>query len=606
MTKRKPPEPEEAPPPTAEEMLGAVQKLAEEMEKANAELPNAGLGTVALKRAEAKGGVLWALRKELKWYGEGLRAEVSPPNVMARGNGRWSYNHGQALHIIQVQDDAPEQERMPTGTADEKERGIALCTAVLRHEAWHARLTDRSSDTLKLGIDHFGISPKMFNLFEDARIEQAARDEEGNDFGWLGCYRHPGETVEVENALAMFHWMTVCEGREKDIATAKSRWFGAETVKWRGHEWVSVDLIEEFVKAAQQASSTRHLWRLEREWLEAFGGHYVPPPEWPFPVPSDAVPGDGEGTQQGAGEESAESKAEAEAREKSGKGGEGKEKGTPGVGFGGTDIKPHAATQAEKTAYDGKGFEKVKLTEQVSSDLGLQPFVFSGSLGAVREIPLEQVQQESEVAARLRRMVRAIDASRASTATMGSKLHLANIISSSPDAFARYSGRKGKRKVCLVMDMSGSMQQCFDEHGRVFLSAMLRLHREGMLEVSAYLSGAGKCYKLPGETNSVTIQALTAQLGCETIDRTLEKARMDVMAADTVLVYTDGHLTDGDVNAGEWRSRGVDLIGVCTNDNSDYRGNLRTTMEQHFHKAIVENSPAELAGKILQYVLAHP
>ena len=118
---------------------------------------------------------------------------------------------------------------------------------------------------------------------------------------------------------------------------------------------------------------------------------------------------------------------------------------------------------------------------------------------------------------------------------------------------------------------------------------------------------------------------------------TLEDAKADVMAADTVLVYTDGALTDGDIDTAKWRSRGVDLIGVMTIggdaasqsslgrddtdasvaigtalQNSRVRGkNMQEALEQyqermnrHFHKALVAPSPRELAVRVTQYILA--
>jgi hypothetical protein len=149
------------------------------------------------------------------------------------------------------------------------------------------------------------------------------------------------------------------------------------------------------------------------------------------------------------------------------------------------------------------------------------------------------------------------------------------------------------------------MSALFARHGAQFLDALLILDRQGVLDCDIYLSGSHRCYKLPKNTTHDTVAELAAHGNVESIDATLKKAHADVVDADTVLIYTDGCLTDGNVKAGDWRSRGVDLIGVMTCVD-DHREHFRSKMEENFHKAIITDDGVTLASAICQYILTRP
>ena len=238
-----------------------------------------------------------------------------------------------------------------------------------------------------------------------------------------------------------------------------------------------------------------------------------------------------------------------------------------------------------------------------------------------------------KVAAIFRRMMGFTDASRTRTSTSGSHLHMPNVMTGDSAAFRRTITRKGRRKICIVMDMSGSMSTTFHRQGAAFIESMYILKREGLIDLTVWLSGGGQRFRLPDHASTACISELTADLGCESIMATLESAKHDVMEADTVLIYTDGALTDGDIDTKKWGSRGVNLIGVSslmygtdflnalysggkwasagietissinTNNKPGELRQLRERMNQHFHKSIVAESGIELATMIVQYVL---
>jgi hypothetical protein len=73
----------------------------------------------------------------------------------------------------------------------------------------------------------------------------------------------------------------------------------------------------------------------------------------------------------------------------------------------------------------------------------------------------------------------------------------------------------------------------------------------------------------------------------------------------SVLVYTDGYLTDGVVNAAQWRSHGVDLIGAAVGYGEYDATTKRKNLTKHFGRAIMAEDGEKLATKIVQYIAAN-
>ena len=165
---------------------------------------------------------------------------------------------------------------------------------------------------------------------------------------------------------------------------------------------------------------------------------------------------------------------------------------------------------------------------------------------------------------------------------------------------------RGNAKKAIDAEVTGSLTTLvLTPLTGAVLDALLILDRQGVLDCDIYLSGSHRCYKLPKSTTHDTVAELGAHGNVESIDATLKKAHADVVDADTVLIYTDGCLTDGNVKAGDWRSRGVDLIGVMTCADFE-REHFRRKMEEHFHKAIMTDDGVTLASAICQYILMRP
>lgn len=595
-------------------------------------------------------------------------AEASKVTGQARGDSNkrvvtafWN-PVGPAAHRISVLTDAFDHVKDDTEWA----KWVEL---VLRHEAWHARVSDPDVHFMEHTAHYYGISPAVVNVFEDARIEAEARWTEFEDFGYFSKTAHGPTPLShkaigaVNHPLDMFQYLSMCEGYYRHEQAAKANWNGEGLTTYRGRQYPTVALIHKFVVAAQQATSTRHLWSLMLAFIEAFpqfayrGG----PEECEQQAQQDGVAqnkglgkfapdrggrvvgagkaNDGQNTSEngkgndGKGDGEGEGEGEGNGQGKDGKNGEdGKKPG--GVGFGGRwdpkDTRPPELPP---------GFTPPQLnfkkaddpTTKVDDSAGIKPFLggnmesgrramqsktLSGQAmaAAMRQANTAEVDMThvDAVAGIIRRLVGFIDTSRVRTSVMGSRLHMPNIMTGQSDAFRHNVTRKGRRKVVVIMDMSGSMGTSFADHGAAFLGAMVKLDAQNVMDVTCILSGGGRNYKLPKGTTQDTIASLCAHHGCESVMATLNAHRQVVEAADTVLVYTDGQLTDGDINTALWRSRGVDLIGAMAIGGS-HRANgkevanayesYHKTMGKHFAKSLVANTGPELATLITQYIL---
>ena len=201
-----------------------------------------------------------------------------------------------------------------------------------------------------------------------------------------------------------------------------------------------------------------------------------------------------------------------------------------------------------------------------------------------------------------RRLVSVRDGDRQRVGTSGSRLHFRNAIAGRADAFRATLPRGGKRNVVLIMDMSGSMSLEYASDGAPFLEALHRLRRQGALHALLILSGGGYWAEVPHDLDPALLQYTSACHGSESIDQTLNENRQRLLDADTVLVYTDGRITDGRVKAAKWRALGVDLVG-CIAETSP---RVLADMQGQFSRVICAPDGRTLATNILDYITRRP
>lgn len=87
------------------------------------------------------------------------------------------------------------------------------------HELAHAKYTEKNMKKLNAKLKEKHVPFKLFNLFEDARIEEKWRNEAGRKFKWSDCERinkHPKSDEEL------FFQMIQTEGKERQLTSSYS------------------------------------------------------------------------------------------------------------------------------------------------------------------------------------------------------------------------------------------------------------------------------------------------------------------------------------------------------------------------------------------------
>lgn len=515
--------------------------------------------------ARKVGGQLENLQARTK---ETVKFEVRP--VGGTAAWRWETVRGRAHHLVTLDPDF-------TATCDRMPRPSrrTLCeygASLLRHEKWHGLVTDRDLDALAKRADGMGIPFTLLNVVEDMRIEYRARCDEGELFRWYLYNRGAvGRTEEPVLWLSMFV-MEESSGTQTVPFTrneyALPDWHGVERVKRvrggvEGPERNALDVLVEFCEEICTAPDTASLLPIIADLLATF------PTAKRDPKDIAGVPSRMTGT------------AYSDKR---------------------------SARTSDETRYDGKvgTVDPARLSPVERAAIGY--FMHVNDVRALNMSDeeyertactsrLADLSQSSAVAQRLATMLGTVDSPRMRTATSGSRVHVRGAMTGDAASFRVNDVRGGKRRVLAIFDQSGSMGGNWRRHGAAFASALLQLHQRGVLDVTVALTGGRRHAVLPSWFPPALVNRFACGLGCESVDATLTALREHVMRADTVLIYTDGHLTDGDVDAGHYRSLGVDLVGCAVGGTS-----IHDMLTTHFSRGITAESGAQLATRIVQYI----
>ena len=448
---------------------------------------------------------------------------------------------------------------------------LAYGTALLRHEKWHGLVTARDLDELAKEADKLGVPFPLLNLCEDLRIEHKARVAEGDCFMWCEYNLHPFRVASSRSeplAWLAAYIRAECSTHPNGTKLIDGYWNG-EPMTARVCSGVSEaskpteDVLRTFAEQFATAATTWDVLRLAKDWMDTFPTAKQNPQDVP-----------GMPSRYGAGY-------------------------TPsnkGTGSTGTPMD-----------YNGKPFDTVDPSKLPPVEQRRLEFFLDSSLDTLR-LPddefarraghkLPDMSQSRGIARRLAQMLGSVDSARVRTATSGSRVHVRGVMTGDPSSFRQAEQRGGKRRVVAVFDQSGSMQGDWRRHGAAFAAALLLLHRQGVLDVQLILTGGRSHCVVPPTLNPSLLGRFPCQMGCESVDATLGAHKAALQAADTVLIYTDGNLTDGDVDAGRWRSLGVDLVGCAVGNQHTHNSLVR-----HFSRGITADTGAQLATRIVQYI----
>lgn len=454
---------------------------------------------------------------------------------------------------------------MPTGAQLVRSRRLTAMRAMLRHEAAHAAHTDRTfARTIVPLLRRANVPFQIFNLMEDARIESLTRTQTGEPFGWTKHLAAPPKTTD--NPTAYFYALTHAEE-------------GATPTRWTGSaaegEWIRVHYartVSPTLTPSTHAAAVRAL-----EFAQQFALSEIQLPEHRTPAAPDGAPDpthiptpapDAASTLSGSAPDGAADTAPANPDDP-------------------RSVTPHS------TGGTPQGIQTELLRDLPATFLRFArlPSQAPASLGDAK-------RTSAELAAMARRA--GVTPSR--LGNTGHRIHAAAVAVGAEAAFRRPAPDKGPRRLCLIIDMSGSMSQTFRDHAAAFVAAALELNRSRALAVDVWLSQSGAAAKLPANTPSRALANLGANSGGEGLSNCMRAAAADMAAASAVVVYTDGELGDDKLPR---RANGADIIGaVCAPDSQ--APSMQRTLKRHFDRALVATTPHSLAREIVRYVLTRP
>lgn len=464
----------------------------------------------------------------------------------------------------------------------------------VRHELAHAHWTERNMRKVRQALKEIEAPFQLFNLFEDARIEDRYRREAEYLFEWLvyedlAYSRRPESMlfciIQAEGNLAKVQKFVETVDIEAERSKAKAELakriaesknplelvslmqmaeaadMGPEMPAEQERE-LSLELlgrVSEYYQRMVASPDTAGMYPILKDWMEEFGK--------PQSAPSmgcGGEPGDKSDLEIGAElaeDDDARDAFEADTEEvKAGKDGEG-DKGNSGK-----------ATAEDDGAIGRKG--------KVLTDMSTMPDLARASKLADKLKPFFEAESRT-----------------VATLTPQRRISARHFAVGRPYYRVKQLQGKARKKLLLEIDCSGSMGGFHIEEGKVLLAALSRLARQGYIEGHVLLSAGSpprwELFELPMADE--VIARIQGFAGAEGLEPTLKDNMAVVMDADYVFVYTDAQICDRPINKASLHRHGVYTWGLYAGERGDYL----EEMQKYFDKAIMRDNAEALVDAML-------
>lgn len=463
----------------------------------------------------------------------------------------WAWESHSSSHAITVGDRSAVQ--LDADRRD-KENLVNAVTALINHETCHGLYTERDGkaikDALRAARSGAGVPFRMFNLFEDCRIEHHGR-EAGVTFGWLEL----GFTRQRAPRTPMGLLYELCQAecsKHGDAASIMKHGmrgiFYAGSSRYVKHDGTVIDSLPAIVGLyleACNAATTMDLMPVMEKWVDVFG---IDISEVPVAV---------------------------------------------GVAIAGeTDPNDELVILQADAIKRNKG--DTRYTVPASRFIAnMHPQACAVNRGIV-----------DSVKAALMTFMNRQDVSPESIGGDGSTLNLPGIISRDASSYWLRPEQvsDGRRNVLLVIDMSGSMQAFWHVGGgKEFCIAMKELGDQGVMSLDIVLSGLDYYTAIASPAMLPMDLASMHPAAGDDMEQSLNNPDVKPLIdkATTIIVWTDGQLTAGEKVGHKLAQAGKRFIAASLN-NSD---KARNAMFEHFPVAITDADPVIVASKIGQFVI---
>lgn len=464
---------------------------------------------------------------------------------------------------------------------------IQAIKQVYRHEIGHALYSPREKEFFAI-MKKCGIPFRLWNLFEDCRIEFKLWDN-FRDLGLFYWHKYIviGKEITCPTNALLELKMRDAGARVDRAKTLKvERFFPApDKVKFdlmgKSYNWHRKTISRFYSRAIKLHDDEKaEMIKLLEEWIKIYGAEVEGSEGFAddSPFSEEEITGEEAGA---AEHDSSEEGSDSESSE----------------GDEATGEEGSTEEHEDRTAKDKTGSAKVSK---------------SGACEGIESFKVKSWVDSNEKATSHRifsQLLPIIKRARLSPEEIGrrGKLYLKRAMQGLADCFRSSIPSDGKRRVYLLIDMSGSMSYDYSNGLGQIASAFAKLRDSGMVDLRAYLTKGNEKGKqcladMSGASPELFLK-LQPDGGSEMIKGALDKTKLDLMSSDSCFILTDGDIVDEAVEPNFWRAQGVDLVGVCVGfTDGDIRAK-RSHMDRHFSRSFIAEAPSQLARKMLDYTM---
>lgn len=415
--------------------------------------------------------------------------------------------------------------------------------SLLYHELSHSLWTDRDIKGTQEWCSMNKVPFRLYNLFEDARIEKLFRDTFGRKFVWTDYMEVPSkedDDAEIIQPVDVFYAMKLIEG-EKLYSLPVDYEHGKR--------------IREYFDRALLCETSEGLRPVLLDWCAEF-----PPPE-------DENNESGEGDSSGGSD--ILSAVEAEELE---------------------------AESSDAVEYGFDGTDRNKIETEVGS-MPVEEF----TSGQIHE-PLKRGEIFTEFKRYIPLMSKIFCDKKGylSTESPSKRLNVRGLTGTSDKMYRKKSTKKpAKRTVNLIIDCSGSMRGLPIKGARTYAMLLNELVKIGKIDGHLILSavhnrGVTETFKFPVDED--VIYGIPANGSAENIFGTIQRTKRLLKAADYNFFYTDGQINDLAIDKQKLRSEGIYTFGM-------YVGKFENSkLSMWFDRDIVRESFEELVNELVRRI----
>lgn len=498
----------------------------------------------------------------------------------------WCYDLMKDTHKIYIGDNI--FERTKEGFVDNGK----IVTSYFIHEAAHSIFTTKDLRGLQKELKEEKLNFKLFNLFEDARIEHKIRDTFGYNFNWTSFEEVPADS-DIEKATTTLFKIIQTEDRESfDVPYYEK--------------------VKEYYKRITSSTSDKEMIKIMQNWIKDFPDDTKPENNKNQSNSKNEDNDNNNGKNEDNGSEKNEEKSDlelaAELQLDSDFASEFEEDTKTVIG----DSKKALDALEEELMkeIDVKFLNPVESGEQIveSSNSGR---IFTAKEFEEKNIFPDKLEKAEE---RLRRILKSVEFETINTSSHDKKFHIKGVVQAlcgNPSAKPYKKNveddyEETKKRVFILMDGSSSMSGLPQKNMLTFAVVANRLANQNLFEgwiggskVTENGQAETQAFRLPIDDGFIT--SFNADASSEGIGAAIRTHKEHMEQSDYIFVLTDGNIHDEDLQFLKHESPDLyeKTIGIYMGKKA--HSNI-SDMEKWFNKTIIEPNFEDIVEKVVSFL----